>query len=48
MAALFMIMGAFMAFGKAGFVIMAGIVAWYYDVPQLLAQARRDRRARKP
>lgn len=48
MAALFMLMGAFMAFGRLGFIVMAGAVALYYGVPQALLQARRHRDGRKP
>lgn len=48
MAALFMLMGAFMAFGPLGFVVMAGAVALYYRIPQTLLHARRKRYRRKP
>lgn len=48
MAALFMLMGAFMAFGPLGFVVMAGAVALYYGIPQKLLQARRNRFRNRP
>ena len=48
MTALFMLMGAFMAFGPAGLIVMAAAVALYYGVPQALSQARRDRSGRRP
>ncbi len=48
MAALFMLMGAFMAFGPLGFVVMAGAVALYYGIPQRLLQARRNRFRHQP
>jgi hypothetical protein len=48
MTALFMLMGAFMAFGPAGLIVMAGAVALYYGIPQALMQVRRDRSGPNP
>lgn len=40
---LFMLLGAFMAFGPAGFVIMLVLIACYYKLPQALYRQYQER-----